>query len=269
MIQDFRLLVFKTTAQLMSFSLAAKQLGISQPAVSQHIRELEKQCRQPLFTRKGTRIQLTPFAQEILPLITEITLRYQQLNQKIEVNVATTHHSLRLGATPTLARYLLPSLMATLHKTQPALRVSMTTLDNEAISKALLTKEIDYGFTEDEDPYDGLTYEPLQEDSQLLVTVNGAVRFVSADEIDQLPRISTQQLGSIEAVISYLRQTDTYAFLPQVAIQEELQTQRMRRVPTDAPTLHRQYFLVHHPEHEATIGDLIKSILITENETEK
>ena len=51
MIEDFRLKVFETVAELGSFTAAARKLGISQPAISNHINELEKQMQTKLVAR--------------------------------------------------------------------------------------------------------------------------------------------------------------------------------------------------------------------------
>lgn len=59
MIEDSRLRVFNRVAELGSFTAAAKELGISQPAVSQNIAELERLVGEPLFVRSRSEISLT------------------------------------------------------------------------------------------------------------------------------------------------------------------------------------------------------------------
>ena len=73
MIEDFRLKVFETVARLGSFTAAARDLGVSQPAVSQHINELERQMETKLVSRSRAEIKLTEegerfraYAQQIL-----------------------------------------------------------------------------------------------------------------------------------------------------------------------------------------------------------
>ena len=56
---DFRLKVFITAARTLSFTRAAGQLDISQPAVSKHVAELETRYGLQLFTRRGSRLELT------------------------------------------------------------------------------------------------------------------------------------------------------------------------------------------------------------------
>ncbi len=59
MIEDFRLRIFDTVARLGSFTSAAKELGVTQPAVSQNIAELERQLDSVLFFRERGRVSLT------------------------------------------------------------------------------------------------------------------------------------------------------------------------------------------------------------------
>lgn len=59
MIEDFRLRIFDTVARLGSFTSAAKELGVTQPAVSQNIAELERQLDSALFLRERGRVSLT------------------------------------------------------------------------------------------------------------------------------------------------------------------------------------------------------------------
>ena len=60
MLEDFRLKVFMTVASRGSFTLAAKELGISQPAVSQNVAELEKSVGAELLVRSRGSVALTP-----------------------------------------------------------------------------------------------------------------------------------------------------------------------------------------------------------------
>lgn len=59
MLEDFRLKVFETLERCGNFTVAARELGISQPAVSQNIAELERQLGEKLFTRERGAVALT------------------------------------------------------------------------------------------------------------------------------------------------------------------------------------------------------------------
>ncbi|MES2734013.1 MAG: LysR family transcriptional regulator, partial [Bacteroidota bacterium] len=121
MIFDFRLKVFYTVSQKLSFTKAANDLFISQPAVTKHINELELQLGAALFKRNGNSIALTPAGQ--------IAVRYaQQIFQTytaLENEIAELHHissgTIRIGASTTLAQYVLPKILALFKTTHPAI----------------------------------------------------------------------------------------------------------------------------------------------------
>ena len=80
MLEDFRLKVFVTVAQTRSFTKAAAQLSISQPAVSQHIAELEKVSGVKLFDRLKGEVVLTGAGEVFLSHALEILSEYRDLN---------------------------------------------------------------------------------------------------------------------------------------------------------------------------------------------
>ena len=80
MIEDFRLKVFETVAQLGSFTAAARKLGVSQPAVSQHINELEKHMGTKLVSRSRAEVSLTPEGHKFRSYVHQILHWYEAAN---------------------------------------------------------------------------------------------------------------------------------------------------------------------------------------------
>ncbi|HLW14315.1 MAG TPA: LysR family transcriptional regulator, partial [Flavobacteriaceae bacterium] len=92
---DFRLLVFKNVADHLSFTKASKALFISQPAVTRHINELEKQYEKALFNRLGNKISLTDegelflnYTNRILELYQELETNFQHFNKVFPKKIA-------------------------------------------------------------------------------------------------------------------------------------------------------------------------------------
>ncbi|WP_226064252.1 LysR family transcriptional regulator [Kaistella polysaccharea] len=86
---DYRLKVFHTFANRLSFTKAANELSISQPAVTKHIKEIENQLNTKLFNRNGTTIQLTEsgkillvYAEKIRNLYRDLEFELSQLNKQ-------------------------------------------------------------------------------------------------------------------------------------------------------------------------------------------
>ncbi len=85
MFEDFRLRVFDRVAGLGSFTAAARSLGITQPAVSQHIAELEKEAGGRLFDRSRGHVELTPRGRQFAELAARVLDSYHALNQAFHV----------------------------------------------------------------------------------------------------------------------------------------------------------------------------------------
>ena len=95
---DTRLKVFRSVATLLSFTKAANELFISQPAISKHIQELEKEYGVQLFDRIGNRIQLTCAGQLMLDHACKIIDAYQNLDFDMKKLTEKSGGELRIGA---------------------------------------------------------------------------------------------------------------------------------------------------------------------------
>ena len=109
---DFRLRVFIAAAKSLSFTRCAEQLYISQPAVSKHIGELESRYKAQLFERHGSRLVLTDAGRTLLAYAERITDEYRKLQYEMSLKTDREGGRLRLGASSTIAQYLLPRVLA-------------------------------------------------------------------------------------------------------------------------------------------------------------
>ncbi|MEG3084412.1 hydrogen peroxide-inducible genes activator [Sphingomonas sp. PB2P12] len=113
---------FVALAETGSFTRAAERMGISQPSLSQQIRGLELVIGAPLFERSGPAL-LTPLGREALHRAKRILLDVTDLEELRAASADALIGTIRLGVSPTLGAYLLPSLVARLHREHPTLRV--------------------------------------------------------------------------------------------------------------------------------------------------
>ncbi len=98
---------------------AARQLFISEASISQQIHELEDEFRLQLFERKGHSLQLTAEGQELLPSIRKVLYTVQELQKNVSEMRDITSGSIRLGAVPSSAATLIPSVVASCRKMFP------------------------------------------------------------------------------------------------------------------------------------------------------
>lgn len=118
--------VFYHVATSLSFSEASKQLYISQSAVSQSIKTLEKKLEQPLFIRSTKKVQLTPAGQVLLKHIEPaMNLIARGENQLLESNTLGLGQ-LHIGASDTICRYFLVPYLKQFHKLFPNVPIKVT-----------------------------------------------------------------------------------------------------------------------------------------------
>ena len=118
--------VFYHVATTLSFSEASKQLFISQSAVSQSVKVLEKKLNQNLFIRSTKRVQLTPEGEILLRHIEPaIQLIKRGENQILEAG-SLGGGQLRIGASDTICRYFLVPYLSRFHKEFPGIHIKVT-----------------------------------------------------------------------------------------------------------------------------------------------
>ena len=114
---------FVTIAESMSFTAAAEVLHISQPALSYQMQNLERELGTRLFDRKGRRIQLTADGQLFLPLAQGVLYRANEAIRLLREHMGAEEGEVRLGCNPSVAAYIVPSMLAEFHKDYPHVRV--------------------------------------------------------------------------------------------------------------------------------------------------
>ena len=117
--------VFFHVATTLSFSEASKQLFISQSAVSQAIKALEKKLDQTLFIRSTKRVQLTPEGEILLRHI-EPAMNLIKRGESQLVDSASSGGQIRIGASDTICRYFLVPYLERLHKDFPNAHIKVT-----------------------------------------------------------------------------------------------------------------------------------------------
>ncbi|RHP46451.1 MULTISPECIES: LysR family transcriptional regulator [unclassified Clostridium] len=139
--------VFYHVANTLSFSEASKQLFISQSAVSQSIKVLEKKLNQPLFIRSTKRVQLTPEGEILLKHIEPaMNLIRQGENQLLEANTLNGGQ-LRIGASDTICRYYLVPYLKEFHRRYPNVHIKVTNQTSIACAKLLESGQVDFAIT--------------------------------------------------------------------------------------------------------------------------
>ncbi len=145
---DRRLQVFHAVAKQLSFTKAAEVLFMTQPAVTFQIKQLEEHFSTRLFDRGHGRISLTPagemvlaYAEKILGLSSEMDVRLAEMTGEVG-------GSLLVGASTTIAEFLLPRILGEFKSKYPNVRPRLIVANSESIETRVAEHTIDIGFIE-------------------------------------------------------------------------------------------------------------------------
>jgi DNA-binding transcriptional LysR family regulator len=145
MLDLMRLMIFIHSAESKNFSQAAKELHITQPTVSHHIKALENDVGKRLFERGGGRLQLTEAGRLLLPWARKLvreSIELQEMMASIEENVVG---QLYIACSTTTGKYILPQFAARFHARHPAVRVTIMSCTSEDVVPNLLEEEANIG----------------------------------------------------------------------------------------------------------------------------
>lgn len=173
MIESFRIRVFRVVAKHLNFSRAAEELLLTQPAVTQQIKALEDEFGVSLFDRGGGRIQLTPGGQALVPFADKMMALSEESVRAVAAAYGEQSGDLALGASQTIAQYLLPALIASFRKSHPKVRVTVLSGNTDAMLEALVAGKIQLALIEGPEQRRDLLIEAFMEDQMVLVVPAG------------------------------------------------------------------------------------------------
>ncbi|HLR36994.1 MAG TPA: LysR substrate-binding domain-containing protein [Chitinophagaceae bacterium] len=281
MIIDFRLQVFQKVAQYLSFTKAAEQLYISQPSVTKHINELEKQVQKPLFSRKGRKISLTAEGEMLLGYANRIISLYRELNEEVNEWQQVQSGDLKIGASTTIAQYILPAILAKFREVYADINLHLLNGNTKQIETHVLDQKVDVGVIEGKATNKLLHYQPFIRDEIVLVTRqnNNKLKrdFIQREAIKELPLLLREkgsgtlavllqelhrnnifekqlkvemELGSSESLKTYLFHSNAFAFVSIHTVLDELSTHRLKVIDIEGLDIARTFqFVTLHGEH--------------------
>ncbi|MEO6813071.1 MAG: LysR substrate-binding domain-containing protein [Ginsengibacter sp.] len=193
--------VFLEVASQMSFSKAAQALFISQPAISNHIRLLEIEYKNSLFNRKGNTISLTASGNILYHHLQDALKIERQMEFELSTikNAADVVGKLKIGASTTVALYIIPKILSGFHQQHPNLEIQLVNRNSGNIINALLQNEIDIGIIEVDQKMTTIWYQHFMTDEVVAVcAATSDIARVSEIAISDLVNypIALREIGS-------------------------------------------------------------------------
>lgn len=284
---DFRLKVFDAVVRNQSFTRAANELYISQPAVSKHIIELEKQYSMRIFDRLENKAILTKGGRVLHSYALRIFKISEEANEELSSFIKQKKGSLKLGASTTIAHYLIAPILAKFYEKYPDVDLDLLNGNSEIIERALMEKSIDLGIVEGQKRHPEITYRPFADDELVCVTSCNSkyakVKSFTLDELMTIPLILRERgsgtlevienalkekglkpsrfniimnLGSTESIKSFLEHANAVSIMSEKAVQKEVSYNQLKIIPIENFKINRQFNFVYlkgFPEKWAAI----------------
>lgn len=284
---DFRLKVFQSVAKNLSFTKASQELFVSQPAITKHIQELEACYQARLFERQGSKISLTAAGELLLKLSDKILDDYKQLEYEMHLLHNEYIGELKLGASTTIAQYVLPPLLANFIKKFPQVNLSLLNGNSREVEVALQEHRIDLGLVEGIFRLPNLKYTPFLQD-ELVAVVHTRSKLTIADEITpeqltNIPLVLRERgsgtldvferalsphylklsslhvliyLGSTESIKLFLEHTDCMGIVSIRSVYKELAAGNLRVIEIKGMSMQREFNFVQLQGQEGGLSQV-------------
>jgi DNA-binding transcriptional LysR family regulator len=148
MLENFRLKVFRTVAGHLSFRKAGETLYLTQPAVTLQIKALEEELGTRLFERSASGVTLTEAGQTLLGFTNRLSELAEQAEDRLAKQKGEAAGELFLGASTTIAQYILPSLLAAFARKYPAIYLRVASENTEHIAEGVASGRFGLGLIE-------------------------------------------------------------------------------------------------------------------------
>jgi DNA-binding transcriptional LysR family regulator len=200
-----QLAAFCAVVERASFSQAAEQLGVTQPAVSLQIRSLEKRLGVQLLDRSGRRVEPTDAGRRLYRSSLRLLAQEEQLLAELgEEAEGELTGRLELGASTGPGGTVIPVVLCEFQQRHPEVHVALTVSDTQRIVEEVARRELELGVVGAARRHRGVVFEPLFRDEVVLAVPRGhrfADRTVSLEELRGEPLVLMQEGAGVRQMI--------------------------------------------------------------------
>lgn len=297
-----KLKVFKEVVLTKSFSKAAIQLHMSQPAISKSIKNLEEFYKKSFFKRLGRKIELTTDGRTFLKYANRILSIYKEAEDYFRSIDNNLPEQIQFGASSTLAQYTIPVFLSKIHEKFPNKSFSVINGNTQQIEDLILNEYIDFGIVEGATNNNLLQYSDYLEDEIVLVTSSkneksGDYNPIKVEDLTNLPFVLRESgsgtkdiientlknyniefkniiasLGSTEGIKQYISNTESmscFAFMSIYSIRNELEYNKLRIIKIQDLRINRYFHFVSRQGYQSNtfifFKNLFQSSIFSEN----
>lgn len=278
LIESRQIRAFVAVARRGNFTQGAKDVFLTQSAVSHAIKSLEEDVGVPLFQRLGRRAVLTSAGERLLQHCEEILHKMQDARMDVSQMPDLSRPMLRIGAPMTICQHILPSVLRQVQQEFPQCEIRVETGDNPQLLAQLLAGKIDVAVMVEPEKRPHLMLVPLFRDELRFVMLPGHawLKLAAIPEKElrdatvilankttrtyqlvmahfRTARVTLKrviELGSIESIKELVKNGLGVGIVANWPIRAEIERGELVSRPLAEPPLTRQWYAVHLREHE-------------------
>lgn len=205
---------------------AARRLGVTQPAVSKQIANLEAYFGAKLFLRSNTQLKPTQIAYKILDEFEKVHTTFDRFIDTVSVAAKRQKDVIKIGALPLYADTIAPKVISTFYERFPNVFCIVEVFPNDALIKAVQTGEVDLGFTSTPSRISSFAEHVLLAEPAVVVMPKGHSlaknTTISISQIDEEPMISLPPSSPFQQALDAF--FSAYDFAPNCIMHARTQT---------------------------------------------
>jgi len=266
--------IFASVYKNKSFTRASEKLNISQPTISEHIKNLENSLDCRLFDRMGRTIMPTAEADVLYPKALQLLDDLERIQEEISATGGVIKGRILVGASTIPGAYILPRKAYTFKQQFPETVFEVLIKDSKKITEMVLNHDLLCGIVGARMESEKLNYTPLIEDELVLVAdrdMGSKKKLIKAQELLSLPflirekgsgtrqtlenylgkkNISSENLhivatlGSTSAIKQALKAGLGVSILSRIAVQEELDRGILKEITIQGMKMKRRFFMI-------------------------
>jgi DNA-binding transcriptional LysR family regulator len=199
-----QLQAFCAVVEKKSFSQAAEQLGVTQPAVSLQVRALEERVGQTLLDRSGRRVEPTEAGRRLYRSAQRMLALEEQLMEEVAADDGRLAGTLAIGASTGPGAHLVPLLLCEFQREHPDLHVALSIWDTQTVIDRVADRQLEVGVVGALRRHRSLDFEPLVRDEIVLAVRPGhaaAGGIISVDDLKKETLIVMQEGAGVRQVV--------------------------------------------------------------------
>ncbi len=267
-----RLKIFKTVADLKSFSKAAELLFLAQPTVTLQIKKLENYLGVTLFHRKKNEVELTEEGKILYKYAEKILEDYILMEKELLSIKENIKQHLTIGVSTTIGEYFLPQVLARFYKEFQDVKINVFISNSKEVEEGVLSKTFNIGLIEDEIFSNKLFIKSFYKDEIILVASRDNpipsriniyqlvdYRFVFREvgsgtrniienylkKYDLLKELDiVMEVRSSKAISNIVKRTDLIAFVSEIVVEEDIRKGNLKKVTIEDFSMKRDFSFI-------------------------